>query len=161
MKKKRKGKKNLPKSKETQELETEVAQRLSGSPHKKLCESILHLTKEAFPKNMSGDFALEVTGESLDSIRPKDSIEAMLASQIISLNAQGMRYLARAENDGNWLCHTEVAVNLAIKLLRLKNETIDTLIRYRKKGEQKVTVQHINIQDDAKAIIGDFNGGRG
>jgi len=129
-----------------------------------LCESILQLTSEAFPKNMSRDFALEVTYQTLDAIGPSDPIEAMLASQITSLNAQGMRYLARAESDENWLCHTESSIKMAVKLLRLKNETIETLMRYRKKGEQKIVVQHINVSDDARAIIGDIkthNGGGG
>ena len=80
----------------------------------------------------------------------------MFASPITGLNAKGMRYLARAENDENWLCHTESSIKMAVKLLRLKNETIETLMRYRRKGEQKVIVQHIKVADDAKAIIGDI-----
>lgn len=161
MKKKQKVEKELPVSNEMKERQAQIIQKISGSPHEQLCESLLQLTSNAFPKNMSKESALEVTYQTLDSIAPSDPVEAMLASQITSLNAQGMRYLARAEQEGNWLFHTEAAIKMAVKLLRLKNETIETLIRYRKKGEQKVTVQHINVQDDAKAIIGDVNGGRG
>lgn len=159
--KKKQEKKNMPVSNELKEKQAQLVQKLSGSPHEKLCDAILNFTTNAFPKNMSKELALEVTYQTLDSIGPNDPIEAMLASQITSLNAQGMRYLARAEEEGNWLFHTEAAIKMAVKLLRLKNETIETLIRYRKKGEQKVTVQHIKVQDEAKAIIGDVNGGRG
>jgi len=48
--------------------------------------------------------------------------------------------------------------NLAIKLLRLHNETIETLGRYRRGGEQKVTVQHVNVNEGGKAIIGNVSG---
>lgn len=161
MKKNQKNKENLPTNEELHERQAQLIQKLSGSPHEKLCDAILNFTTNAFPKNMSKELALELTYQTLDSIAPKDPIEAMLGSQITSLNAQGMRYLARAEDEGNWLCHTEAAIKMAVKLLRLKNETIETLMRYRRKGEQKVVVQHINVQDDAKAIIGDINGGRG
>lgn len=48
----------------------------------------------------------------------------------------------------------ETHMNYAIKLLRLHNETIETLSRYRRKGEQKVIVQHVNVNDGGKAIVG-------
>ena len=41
------------------------------------------------------------------------------------------------------LCHLEPLTNLAIKFMRVHNETIEALNRYRRGGEQKVTVTHI------------------
>ncbi len=43
-----------------------------------------------------------------------------------------------------------------IKLLRLHNETTKAAARYRRKGEQKVVVQHVNVNDGGKAIIGNM-----
>jgi len=42
----------------------------------------------------------------------------------------------------------------AIKLLRLHNETIEALSRYRRGGEQKVVVQHVNVNNGGQAIVG-------
>ena len=145
----------------SKEEEKQMFKELSGSQHQDLCASIIQSAQEAFPKSTSKGLALSISTQAMQEMAPQDLIEGMLCSQIISLNAQGMRYLARAESDGNLLCHTEAAVNMAIKLLRLKNETIEALTRYRRKGEQKVVVQHINVTDDARAIIGDLNDNRG
>lgn len=145
----------------SQEDMNEIYKKLCGTTSEEICENTLQLASKAFPKTVSKERALSVTCEMLKEMSPKDPTEAMLCSQIIGLNAQGMKYLARAEGEENWLCHTEAAVNMAIKLLRLKNETIETLMRYRRKGEQKVVVQHINVTDEARAIIGDVSDNRG
>jgi hypothetical protein len=39
---------------------------------------------------------------------------------------------------------------------------MDTLKRYRSKGEQKVTVQHVTVNEGGQAVVGDVRtGGRG
>lgn len=45
-------------------------------------------------------------------------------------------------------------MNTATKLIRLHNETIDALCRYRRGGEQRVIVQHIQVNDGGKAVVG-------
>lgn len=43
----------------------------------------------------------------------------------------------------------------AVKLLRLHNETIEALSKYRRGGDQKVTVthQHVNLESGAQAVV--------
>jgi hypothetical protein len=36
---------------------------------------------------------------------------------------------------------------------------IETLMKYRRKGEQRVVVQHVNVNDGGKAIVGLFQSG--
>jgi len=48
-------------------------------------------------------------------------------------------------------------VNIATKLLRLSQETLLTLMKYRNKGQQQVFVTHVN--DGGKAIVGNINQG--
>jgi hypothetical protein len=44
--------------------------------------------------------------------------------------------------------------------LRLHNETVEALNRHRRKGTQNVVVQHINVSDGGKAVVGGvFEGG--
>jgi hypothetical protein len=66
-----------------------------------------------------------------------------------------MQYLSRVEKS-DMMCQIEFNMKCAIKLLRLHNETTEALARYRRKGEQKVVVQHVNVNDDGKAIVGNM-----
>jgi hypothetical protein len=54
------------------------------------------------------------------------------------------------------LNHSDHYANKAVKFLGLHNETIEALNRYRRGGEQKVTVTHAVITE--KAIVNNFNG---
>lgn len=136
------------------ENNTPILKKMSGIANQDAAAQILATAIQAFPRNISQEQATSVVTNGIMEMAPKDPIEGMLCAQILTLDAQGMRYLARAENEGNLLCHMEAFVNLATKLLRLKNDTIETLNRYRRKGEQKMVIQHVHVNDDAKAIIG-------
>lgn len=43
--------------------------------------------------------------------------------------------------------------------MRVYNETIETLSRYRRGGEQRVIIQHqqVNLSGQAKAVVGNFH----
>jgi hypothetical protein len=43
---------------------------------------------------------------------------------------------------------------LAIKLLRTFTMQLEALQRYRGKGQQKVTVEHVNVNAGGQAIVG-------
>lgn len=46
--------------------------------------------------------------------------------------------------------------NIAIKYMRLHNETIEALGRYRRGGEQRVTVVHVA---EKMAVVNNYGGG--
>lgn len=98
--------------------------------------------------------------QTLADREPKDSTEAKLIMQEAALYAQGMEYLKRAES-ADRIHQADFYMKNAIKLLRLHNETIETLNKYRRGGEQKVTVQHqyVQVNDGGKAVIGQLGGG--
>ena len=52
--------------------------------------------------------------------------------------------------------HAERALN---KLARAFLSQMETLKRYRTGGEQKVTVQHVTVSDNAQAIVGNVSTG--
>lgn len=93
--------------------------------------------------------------QALHDIGPKDAVEARLALQAGALFANGMSSLGRAEK-ADMLGHSEHYTNRAIKLLRLHNETIEALSRYRRDGEQKVTVVHVA---EKMAVVNNYGGG--
>lgn len=103
----------------------------------------------AIPGTDAAEFIIPV----MEELNPQNLIEGMLYSQLLSLHCLGMDYLKRAEQS-KMLNQRDSAVNHAVKLLRLQHETIDTLIKHKRKGEQKIVVQHVNVSDGGQAIVG-------
>jgi hypothetical protein len=52
-------------------------------------------------------------------------------------------------------------MNRATKLCRTYTSLVEALTKYRTKGQQKITVQHVNINDGGQAVIGDITQGGG
>lgn len=128
---------------------------LTGTEDQDVAQEIIDRAVSAMPLTHDLDHNTNIIYQSLTDAEPKDAFEARLSVQSTSLYAQGMQYLSRAEK-ANMMCQAEFFLKSAIKLLRLHNETIDTLARYRRKGEQKVVVQHVNVNDGGKAIVGNM-----
>ena len=51
--------------------------------------------------------------------------------------------------------------NLAVKLLRTYTMQMEALQRYRGKGEQKMTVEHVHVYQGGQAIVGAVHQGGG
>lgn len=106
--------------------------------------------------------------QSLAEQQPKDTHEARLCVQAAVLYSQGMDYLDRARdvftNDGTFCkdhWHT-IFLKSATRLLDLHNRTVSELARYKQNGKQQIVVQHIQLGDNAKAVVGGVvNGGGG
>ena len=87
------------------------------------------------------------------SIRPRDSIEAMLVAQMVSIHVIAMRcayHLASAED----VARQDSAARALGRLARVFPAQIDALSRYRHNGEPAITVQNVSVQDGGKAIVG-------
>jgi hypothetical protein len=96
------------------------------------------------------NFAIEV----IKGINPNDQVEAMLATQMAMTHMASMsvaRRLAQAEN----IQQQDSAVSAFNKLARTYAAQMDTLKRYRTGGEQKITVQHVSVNNGAQTIVGD------
>jgi hypothetical protein len=93
-------------------------------------------------------------------IEPKDTLEAALAVQMAAVHVATMRQASRLS------CHLcpdsySVAERALNRLARTFAAQVETLKRYRTGGEQKVTVQHVSVNDNAQAIVGHVStGGR-
>ena len=102
------------------------------------------------------NFALAV----IAGIEPKDELETMLAMQMAAIHLATMTFTRR-------LAHVETldqqhgserALN---KLARTFAMQMEALKRYRTGGEQKVVVQHVNVNEGGQAIVGTVDRGRG
>lgn len=87
------------------------------------------------------------------SVRPRDSIEAMLAAQMVSVHVMAMRcahHLASAED----IAQHDSAARALGRLARTFPAQIEALNRYRSHGEPAITVQNVSVGDGGKAIVG-------
>ena len=91
------------------------------------------------------------------SIKPRDSIEAMLVAQMVSVHVMAMRctqHLAHA----NDLAQHDSAARALGRLTRTFPAQIEALNRYRsqgtRSGEPAVTVQNVKVEDGGNAILG-------
>src|ERR1700731_3041911 len=87
------------------------------------------------------------------SIKPRDSVEAMLVAQMVSVHVMAMRcahHLAQADDLAR---HDSAARGLG-RLARTFPAQIEALNRYRSQGEPAITVQNVSVGDGGKAIVG-------
>jgi hypothetical protein len=87
------------------------------------------------------------------SLKPRDSVEAMLVAQMVSVHVMTMRcaqHLATAED----IARHDSAARALGRLTRTFPAQIDALNRYRSHGEPAITVQNVSVGDGGKAIVG-------
>jgi hypothetical protein len=87
------------------------------------------------------------------SIKPRDSIEAMLVAQMVSVHVMAMRCAHHLANAGDLAQHDSAARALS-RLARTFPAQIEALNRYRSQGEPAITVQNVKVADGGNAIVG-------
>ncbi len=94
-------------------------------------------------------------------IKPQDELEAMLASQMVAVHNISMEMTKRALLKDQTVEGTNSNINRINKLMVTFTKQIEALQKYRTKGNQKITVQHVQVNNGGKAVIGDVNQGGG
>nr|WP_249779276.1 hypothetical protein [Bradyrhizobium sediminis] len=87
------------------------------------------------------------------SIKPGDSVEAMLVAQMVSVHVMAMRcahHLANAED----IAQQDSAGRALGRLARTFPAQIEALNRYRDNGGPAITVQNVSVGDGGNAIVG-------
>lgn len=98
---------------------------------------------------------IQVAGISaMVSANPQDTIEGMLLAQLIASHNAGMECYRRAMNPQQTFEGRGHNLSQANKLSRTSAVLVEALSRYRSRGEQKITVQHVNIASGGQAIVG-------
>jgi len=87
------------------------------------------------------------------SIKPRDSVEAMLVAQMVSVHVMAMRCAHHLANAKDIAQHDSAARALG-RLARTFPAQIEALNRYRSHGEPAITVQNVKVEDGGKAIVG-------
>jgi hypothetical protein len=95
----------------------------------------------------------------LRGIAPKDSIETMLASQMVSVNHLALVMMRRSLNENIPSGQVESLINRSTKLLKTFATLNESLVKYRNQGKQVIQVQHFNVENHGQAMIGNIGGG--
>lgn len=89
----------------------------------------------------------------MKSIAPRDSLEAMLTAQMVSVHVATMRSACRLAFTEN-LAQQEGITRALTRLARTFAAQMEALNRHRGNGERPITVQNLSVQDGGKAIVG-------
>jgi hypothetical protein len=98
---------------------------------------------------------------ALAGIAPKDELEAMLAAQMVAAHSAAMECYRRAMIREQSFEGRRENLGQANKLSRTCTLLLDALNRYRGKGQQKVTVEHVHVNEGGQAIVGPVDTGGG
>jgi len=127
----------------------------------------LGTTDENFGESLMNQVASSVLGANrtmaekvnialaaLHGIKPRDELEGMLCVQMVGVHNLAMKFLRSAAQGQQIPGGTDSNVNRAARLLRTFALQVEALGRYRGKGQQKVTVEHVHVHHGGQAIVG-------
>ena len=101
--------------------------------------------------SQSGDINAALA--AITGIGARDEIEGMLATQMVATRIAAIRVLRQLKGSET-ITQQDSNGNLAVKLLRTFTMQLEALQRYRGKGQQKVTVEHVHVNAGGQAIVG-------
>ena len=88
-------------------------------------------------------------------VQPRDQIEAMLAAQMAAVHDTTMTFAQRLAH-ADTIQQRDSAERALNKLARTFAAQLEALKRYRTGGEQRVTVEHVTVNDGGQAIVGNI-----
>jgi hypothetical protein len=97
----------------------------------------------------------------LAEIEPRTGLEGMLAIQMVAVHHLAIEMLGRAARQNATVEAVNSAINRATKLSRTFVAQMEALDKHRNKGKQKMTVEHIHVNQGGQAIIGSVGEGGG
>lgn len=92
--------------------------------------------------------------ELYEDIKPSSSAEGMMAAQMVGTHSAALECLRRAAIPNQSFEGRNMALNHAQKLMALYTKQLAALDKHRGKGQQKVIVEHVNVEPGGQAIVG-------
>lgn len=96
----------------------------------------------------------------VDAMKPTDAAEALLLTQMAATH-QATMMLARRLNHVQNTPQQDAAERALNKLTRSYVSQMDTLKRYRSKGQQTVRVERVTVESGGQAVVGNIDSGGG
>ena len=127
---------------------------VSGSGNQEYSRKVIGEAMVAFNSNPNSklDEISNAFHGAMLGMAPSDIVESQLCSRLLILNSRANHYMSIATT-AEYQKVIDLNINRATKLMRLYNETLEALNRYRRKGEQRVTVQHVYVNKGGQAVV--------
>ena len=94
---------------------------------------------------------------ALRDLAPSDAADGLLACQMLATHAAAMECLRRAMLENQTAGGREANLGFAARLSTLHLRQLVAYDRRRGRGQQKVTVEHVNVADGGQAIVGNVS----
>jgi hypothetical protein len=134
-----------------------AAERTFGTSDRDLgTELFLQVTRASPTKELLGPVGNPALA-ALYGIGPRDTIEGLLATQMVAGHNFAMELVRRAALPGLPLGVVERLLNLATKLQRTYIGQMEAMDRHRGKGEQKMNVEQVHMHGKAQGVVGLFS----
>lgn len=114
---------------------------------------------EGFPEDEKNARILRAV-ELFEELKPQDAAESMLAAQMVGTHTAALDCLRRAALANQTFEGRDLALKHATKLMTLYTQQLATLNKHRGKGQQKVTVEYVNVEPGGQAIVGNVETGK-
>ena len=96
----------------------------------------------------------------LEGIKPQGEIEGLLAAQMVATHSAAMECLRRTMIPGQTFEGRDQNLKHAAKFLSIYTRQLEVLDKHRGKGQQKVTVEYVNVEAGGQAIVGHVEAGK-
>lgn len=122
----------------------------------KLAE-MLGIDVHGYASKSALQFVLRDAVEAIRSIAPKDEIERQHAYNTVALNAAMGSFLNDVIHPETHILRKEKSLGMTLKLHAAAAKSSDSIDKRRLKGKQSITVQHVNVESGAQAVVGQVN----
>lgn len=107
--------------------------------------------------NLGNDIAA-LALDTAGAVGADNSVEQILAHQIAAAHHQAMTLLTKAAMEPD-PAHQIRLSNLAAKWMAVTQSASLTVKKLKASGEQRITIQHVNVSDGGQAVIGEVRAG--
>jgi hypothetical protein len=118
-----------------------------------MLDGIINAACEGGPAHLPRSGPINDALAAATGIGARDAIEGMLATQMVATHVAAVRALRHLKGSET-IVQQNSNGNLAVKLLRTFTMQLEALQRYRGKGQQKVTVEHVHVNAGGQAVVG-------
>ncbi|MBR1255182.1 hypothetical protein JQ634_15905 [Bradyrhizobium sp. AUGA SZCCT0240] len=119
--------------------------------------TLLQLQSAArLPNSGISEIAINAALSFIESAKPQTEVEAALVVQMACSHAAAMAVLSRIGGAHGGDRHVASMAAAASRLLRAYALQLETLRRWRNGASQYMRIEHIHIEPDAQAVIGNF-----
>jgi len=132
-----------------------IPRSITGSDDPDFSRILLHqIVGAQCPNYSASDEQVNALLAAMSGMKPQDEIEGMLCGQLIATHQAVMECYRRAAISKQTFEGWRESLNQANKLCRTYAALAETLDRHRGKGQQRITVEHVNVHAGGQAIVG-------